>query len=58
MLHIHDVAAAWARIIRWLETNAPASFETLNPPATDADIQALADTLDHRVPDGLEACYV
>lgn len=55
MLHLCDVAAAWTRIVRLLETNAPAGFEALNPPATDADIQALADALGHRVPGGLEA---
>ncbi|MFE7388880.1 hypothetical protein [Streptomyces sp. NPDC057582] len=55
MLHLCDVAAAWTRIVRRLETNAPAGFEALNPPATDADIQALADALGHRVPGGPEA---
>jgi cell wall assembly regulator SMI1 len=50
-----DVTSSWTRIVRWLETNAPASAQALNPPATDADIRHLNDILGFRIPQALES---
>jgi cell wall assembly regulator SMI1 len=35
---MNDVAQAWQRIENWLRDNAPETYRTLNPPATDAAI--------------------
>ncbi|MGW5117286.1 hypothetical protein ACWEQ8_17895 [Streptomyces noursei] len=37
--------AAWGRIEVWLEDNAPASAALLRPPASDADIAAVEETI-------------
>ncbi|MFE0178883.1 SMI1/KNR4 family protein [Streptomyces sp. NPDC059002] len=54
MADTDDVASPWSRIVRWLESHAPASAQALNPPATAADIQQLNDSLGFRIPQALE----
>jgi cell wall assembly regulator SMI1 len=54
MSHADAVRSSWARIVRWLEENAPASAQALNPPATDADMRELRDSLGCQVPEVLE----
>ncbi|MCW8103149.1 SMI1/KNR4 family protein [Streptomyces tauricus] len=54
MLHPDDVTSPWIRIRRWLQSNAAASAQALNPPATDTDIQHLNDSLGFRIPQVLE----
>ncbi|MFJ3880808.1 SMI1/KNR4 family protein [Streptomyces sp. NPDC090077] len=50
-----EVTLSWTRIVHWLEDHAPASAEALNPPAADADILRLNDSLGFPVPEPLEA---
>ncbi|MFD7942051.1 hypothetical protein ACFV5K_03325, partial [Streptomyces sp. NPDC059744] len=50
-----DVTSSWTRIVSWLGNNAPASAQALNPPATDADMRHLNDTLGFRIPQALES---
>ncbi|MFM9582458.1 SMI1/KNR4 family protein [Streptomyces caniscabiei] len=54
MSYADDVTSSWTRVVRWLENHAPASAQALNPPATDADIQHLNDSLGFRIPEPLE----
>ncbi|WP_155056125.1 SMI1/KNR4 family protein [Streptomyces blattellae] len=54
MSHADGVRYEWARIVRWLVENAPASAQALNPPATDADLQRLSDHLGFGLPEVLE----
>lgn len=49
-----DLATAWTTIVHPLAATAPASFEALGPPATDAELQALTEALGRRVPASLE----
>ena len=54
MSHADAVRLSWTRIVRWLEENAPASAQALNPPAAEADIRELRDSLGCQVPEALE----
>ncbi|MCX5199769.1 molybdenum cofactor biosysnthesis protein MoeA [Streptomyces sp. NBC_00249] len=54
MSNADTVALSWARIVRWLQENAPASAAALNPPATDTDLQYLSGALGSPVPEPLE----
>ncbi|WP_367046147.1 SMI1/KNR4 family protein [Streptomyces sp. Je 1-332] len=54
MSYTDDITSSWTRIVRWLESEAPASAQALNPPATVADIRQLNDALGFRVPQPLE----
>ncbi|MFB6539314.1 SMI1/KNR4 family protein [Streptomyces noursei] len=49
--------AAWGRIEVWLEDNAPASAALLRPPASDADIAAVEETIGVIFPPALRAWY-
>jgi cell wall assembly regulator SMI1 len=55
MSQTDDITSPWIRIVRWLESDAPASARALQPPAGDADIARLNDSLGFRVPEVLEA---
>lgn len=55
MSDVDDVISSWGRIVRWLDLNAPGSFQALKPPATDAEISLLNSALGFEVPDVLEA---
>lgn len=35
-----EIEESWARVTAWLATNAPASYATLNPPASHAELDA------------------
>ena len=35
-----EIEESWARVTAWLAVNAPASYATLSPPATPADLDA------------------
>ncbi|MFI1676312.1 SMI1/KNR4 family protein [Streptomyces sp. NPDC020607] len=48
---------AWQRIDPWLERNAPATWANLLPGASEAEIEALQDSLGVRLPVGLRALW-
>ncbi|MEU9735180.1 SMI1/KNR4 family protein [Streptomyces sp. NPDC048002] len=54
MSHADAVRLSWARIVRWLEENTPASAQALNPPATESDIRELRGSLGCPLPEVLE----
>ncbi|MGW6461160.1 SMI1/KNR4 family protein [Streptomyces sp. NPDC055078] len=56
-LEARQVTGAWQRVESWLREYAPVSYASLKAGATDAEISALEDTLDVRVPSGLRALW-
>ncbi|MEU0103565.1 SMI1/KNR4 family protein [Streptomyces sp. NPDC006267] len=54
MSNSENITSPWARIVLWLESNAPISAQALNPPAQDDDINKLNEQLGFSVPQDLE----
>ncbi|MEU5689932.1 SMI1/KNR4 family protein [Streptomyces venezuelae] len=48
---------AWQRIESWLERNAPATFASLLPGASEAELDELQESLGVRLPVGLRALW-
>ena len=48
---------SWKIIIQWLEQHSPGTLNTLNPPATDHDIESIEDHYGIKLPADLEALY-
>ncbi|MEU3262405.1 hypothetical protein [Streptomyces bacillaris] len=55
---VREIADAWQRITRWLESNAPDSYGALRAGADPADIAALDDGLSTRIPVELSALWL
>ncbi len=51
------VSAAWDRIERWLETNAPSALKHLGGPATPRDLEKLEATVGFPLPDEVKDIY-
>ncbi|MEU6055100.1 SMI1/KNR4 family protein [Streptomyces xanthochromogenes] len=51
------VEGAWGRIEAWLEEHAPATAALLRPPASDADIDAVEESIGVVFPPALRAWY-
>lgn len=49
--------ATWKRIETWLEANAPQMVASLNPPATDAEIEATEKFLEVALPEDMRVIY-
>jgi cell wall assembly regulator SMI1 len=47
----------WVRIDAWLEVNAPKVFSTLQPGASDSQIQAVENALSIQFPEDVKASY-
>jgi cell wall assembly regulator SMI1 len=47
----------WKRIDSWLEANAPVVFQSLQPGASDSQIQAVEDALSIQFPEDVRASY-
>lgn len=54
-LVMNEVEAAWQRIENWLRDNAPDTYATLNPPATDAAIARVEELVGVRLPEDVVA---
>ncbi|MFF8643962.1 SMI1/KNR4 family protein [Streptomyces sp. NPDC015345] len=52
-----QIEDAWQRIESWLERNAPATFESLLPGASEAELDELQASLGVRLPMGLRALW-
>ncbi|MGH3168597.1 MAG: SMI1/KNR4 family protein [Trebonia sp.] len=46
-----ELEQAWARVTRWLREHAPASYETLRPPAEQSEIEACENALGLALPE-------
>src|SRR5262245_44621771 len=52
-----EAAELWSRYVAWLRTEAPASYENLAPPASEATIGEVERSVGHPLPDGVKAVW-
>ncbi|MEV7167463.1 hypothetical protein AB0N60_35890 [Streptomyces microflavus] len=55
---VREIADAWHRITRWLEHNAPDSYDALRAGASPSDLAALEDGLGTRLPVELSVLWL